>query len=161
MAGSLLSLLRELAKREVDHIVVGGMAGVLHGAPVVTADVDIVHRRTDDNVARLLRLLEDIDARLRHDDRDLKPTASHLQGQGHVLLVTSLGPLDVLCQLGDEGYEELIAQTVEMDLGAGYRCRVLGLAKLIKLKEGSGREKDKLALPTLRATLSEKQRSGN
>jgi len=43
VTGSLLTLLRELSRRNVEYIVVGGMAGVLHGAPVVTADLDIVH----------------------------------------------------------------------------------------------------------------------
>ena len=160
MSGSLLTLLRELARREIDFIVVGGMAGVLHGAPVVTADVDIVHRRTDDNVAKLLALLEDINATFRSDSRRLKPNASHLQGKGHILLMTSLGPLDVLCELAGEGYDELVADSVEMDLGRAHRCRVVELKKLILLKELAGREKDKLALPTLRATLAEKQRSG-
>jgi hypothetical protein len=35
-------------------VVIGGMAGVLHGAPIATKDLDIVHRRTPENVGRLL-----------------------------------------------------------------------------------------------------------
>ncbi|MGH9414400.1 MAG: hypothetical protein ACRD0Y_11780 [Terriglobales bacterium] len=34
---------------------------VLHGAPIHTQDVDIVHRRDPDNIARLLRLLQPAD----------------------------------------------------------------------------------------------------
>jgi len=160
VSGSLLALLRELSRREIEYVVVGGMAGVLHGAPVVTADVDIVHKRTDENVEKLLALLSDVGATFRTDSRGLKPNATHLQGKGHVLLMTSLGPLDVLCELGSEGYEELVDETVEMDLGEGQRCRVINLQKLIALKESAGRDKDKVALPTLRATLAEKQRTG-
>lgn len=74
--------------------------------------------------------------------------------------ITSLGPLDVLCEVSDQSYATLIGDSVEMDLGKGQRCRVVSLATLIALKEAAGREKDKLALPTLRATLEEKQRSG-
>lgn len=80
MSGSLLTLLRELARREIDFIVVGGMAGVLHGAPVVTADVDIVHRRTDDNVGKLLALLEDINATFRSDSRSAETERVALAG---------------------------------------------------------------------------------
>jgi hypothetical protein len=58
MTTSLLTLLRTLSGRDVDYIVVGGLAGVLHGAPVVTADLDIVHSRAASNVARLLTVLE-------------------------------------------------------------------------------------------------------
>lgn len=160
MSGSLLKLLRELSRREIEYVVVGGMAGVLHGAPVVTADVDIVHCRSDENVAKLLGLLTELNATFRNDTRGLRPSASHLQGRGHVLLVTTLGPLDVLCEVSEEGYETLIGDSVEMSLGEGLRCQVVNLKKLIALKESAGRQKDKLALPTLRATLAEKNRMG-
>lgn len=160
MSGSLLRLLRELSRREIEYVVVGGMAGVLHGAPVVTADVDIVHCRSDENVEKLLGLLTDLNATFRNDSRGLKPNASHLKGSGHVLLVTTLGPLDVLCEVSEENYETLIGDRVEMSLGEGLWCQVVGLAKLIALKESAGRQKDKLALPTLRATLAEKERTG-
>jgi len=33
------------------------MAGVLRGAPVLTLDLDLVHRRTPENVKRLLQVL--------------------------------------------------------------------------------------------------------
>ena len=37
----------------VDFILVGGLSAVVQGAPVTTIDVDIVHSRTEDNLARL------------------------------------------------------------------------------------------------------------
>jgi hypothetical protein len=61
---SLLTLLRTRSGRDVDYIVVGGMAGVLHGAPVVTADLDIVHSRAAPNVARLLTVHRGASGRL-------------------------------------------------------------------------------------------------
>ena len=78
---------RELSRRNVEYIVVGGMAGVLHGAPVVTADLDIVHRRTQENVAKLLELLNELQAIFRGDDRRLKPNESHLLDQLEVKVV--------------------------------------------------------------------------
>ncbi len=50
-------ILRLLASRQVEAIVVGMAAGILRGAPLTTEDVHIVHRRTPDNVARLLGVL--------------------------------------------------------------------------------------------------------
>jgi hypothetical protein len=41
---NLVELLRCLVRGNVECILVGGMAGVMRGAPVVTADVDVVHR---------------------------------------------------------------------------------------------------------------------
>ncbi|MEZ4293931.1 MAG: hypothetical protein R3B70_03060 [Polyangiaceae bacterium] len=44
---------RSLQEAGVELVVVGGTAAVLQGAPVVTFDLDIVHRRTPENVSRL------------------------------------------------------------------------------------------------------------
>jgi hypothetical protein len=44
----------------VELIVVGMTARVLEGAPTTTLDVDIVHRRTRENVARLLSALAEL-----------------------------------------------------------------------------------------------------
>jgi hypothetical protein len=55
-------ILRLLATNEVEFVVVGMTAGVLQGAPVTTIDLDVVHRRDPENVARLLRVLRNLDA---------------------------------------------------------------------------------------------------
>jgi hypothetical protein len=152
-------ILELLAAAEVEFIVVGMTAGVLHGAPVTTVDLDILHRRTPDNVARLLRALEELDAVYRHDPRKLRPRESHLGGPGHQLLTTIHGDLDCLGAI-DEGrrYEELLEQAVEMSLSSGRVIRVLTMPALIEAKERSGRPKDLAALPVLRATLDELRR---
>jgi hypothetical protein len=54
----------------VEFVVVGMTAGILQGAPATTADVDVVHRRTPENVARLLHVLAAI---YRRDPRRLRP----------------------------------------------------------------------------------------
>jgi len=152
-------ILRLLAENEVEFIVVGMAAGILHGAPVTTVDLDLVHRRTRDNVGRLLRVLSDLDATYRHDPRRLRPGESHLIGPGHQLLATTYGDLDCLGTIDeDRGYDELLPLSVEMALGEGRTVRVLTLQALIELKERAGRPKDLAALPVLRATLDETRR---
>src|SRR5208337_1698801 len=89
-------ILRLLATHDVEFIVVGMTAGVLHGAPVTTVDLDIVHRRSPANIARLLGVLGEIDAIYRHDPRHLRPQQSHLASPGHQLLTTVYGDLDCL-----------------------------------------------------------------
>lgn len=158
MSGSLLSLLRILSSRDIEYVVVGGMAGVLHGAPVVTTDLDIVHRRSDKNVTALLTVLSELHAVFRADPRKLSPTASQLMGTGHLLLVTDQGPLDVLCEVQSQGYDELMGATESVRLGNELTAQIVTLEKLIELKEGAGRPKDQQALPILRATLAELKR---
>ena len=152
-------ILRLLAAGDVEFVVVGMAAGILHGAPVTTVDVDVVHCRSPENVARLLRVLAELDAVYRHDPRRLRPDESHLVGPGHQLLTTTLGDLDCLGTIDqDRGYEELLDQTVKMSLGGGQTVRVLSLPALIEAKERSGRPKDLAVLPVLRATLDEAKR---
>jgi hypothetical protein len=152
-------ILRLLAEHDVEFVVVGMTAGILHGAPVTTVDLDVVHRRSPENVARLLRVLAELGAVYRHDPRQLRPAESHLLGPGHQLLSTAHGDLDCLGTIDqDRGYEELLGQTEEMQLKGGRTVRVLSLAALIEAKERSGRPKDLAVLPVLRATLDEVKR---
>lgn len=48
-------ILRLLAAGDIEFLVVGMTAGILHGAPVTTVDLDVVHRRSPENVARSIR----------------------------------------------------------------------------------------------------------
>ncbi|HOU90018.1 MAG TPA: hypothetical protein PLU22_03185 [Polyangiaceae bacterium] len=143
----------------IELIVVGGTAAVLLGVPLVTEDLDVVHRRTDVNVDRLLAWLQAHEAYHRFDlaQRRLPVTRESLLGSGHVNLQTSVGKLDLLCELGPgEGYEELLADTIV--LTGPVPVRVLDLPRLIQVKAAAGRAKDRLALPLLIATLDERRR---
>ncbi|MGB5268484.1 MAG: hypothetical protein WBN30_17960, partial [Polyangiales bacterium] len=110
MTADVGELLRRLSKAGVEFIVVGGAAAVLHGAPITTEDLDIVHRRTPDNVARLKALLDDLRAHVRElANRRLPVSKSALAGEGHVLVTTALGPLDCLGTIVEgRGFEELL-----------------------------------------------------
>jgi|NGEPerStandDraft_6_1074524.scaffolds.fasta_scaffold112544_2 hypothetical protein len=159
---SFLTALRALHEGGVKFVIVGGLAAVLNGAPVNTLDLDIVPARDEANVARLLRVLDALDAIYRmQPDRRLKPDASHLSSPGHHNLITNCGPLDVLGTIGGGlGYEDLLPHTVEMETGGGVRVRVLNLATIVALKEELAGEKDLAVLPILRRTLEQKQRPG-
>jgi len=156
----ITALLDELSSVGVEFIVVGGAAGVIHGAPVTTKDLDIVHRRSPENIARLMRVLGDIGAHFWPDpaQRRLPPRDSDLAGHGQLNLQTRMGRLDVLCELNDQrGYEELLAHTEEVPMGAAL-VRLLDLPTLIEVKAAAGRLKDRMVLPALIATLEERKK---
>jgi hypothetical protein len=146
----------------VEFLVVGGLAAVLNGAPINTWDVDVVHSRDAANIARLLPVLESLEAIYRiQPERRLRPTESYLVSPGHQNLITRFGPLDLLGTIGRNlNYEDLLPHSVEMDIGEGIRIRVLDLETLIAIKEELGGEKDRAMLPTLRRTLEEKKKLG-
>jgi hypothetical protein len=127
---------------------------------VDTFDVDVVHSRDIDNVARLLRVLEALDAVYRMQlERRLKPTASHLSSAGHQNLITRYGPLDLLGTIGRNlAYRDLIPHSIELNIGEGLRIRVLNLETLIAIKEELNGEKDRAVLPVLQRTLEEKRK---
>jgi hypothetical protein len=149
-------LLRRLSDAGVEFIVVGGAAAVLHGAPITTEDLDIVHRRSAENVSRLKTLLDELDACVRElANRRLPPQQSALLGEGHVLLSTRLGPLDCLGTLIDgRGFEELVSHS-ESIVDEGAEFLVVDLPTLIEIKTKTGRAKDRLMLPVLIALAEE------
>jgi hypothetical protein len=152
-------ILHLLAEADVEVIIVGMMAGVLQGAPLTTGDVDILHRRTPENVQRLLGVLRKIRAVYRHDPRRLSPGESHLLGPGHQLLESQFGDLDCLGTIDDgKTYDDLIGFAAPIDVGGEHPLYVLDLETLIEVKRRAGRPKDIAALPVLQATLEERQR---
>lgn len=145
-----------LARAKVEFVVVGMASAILQGAPMLTNDLDIVHRRTQENVNRLLQVLTELDAVYRTDRRRLPPKASILLGPGHNLFSTRTGDLDCLGTIDEGlGYEELERDSIQIDLGDGVHCRALALERVIEVKRRAGRPKDLAALPVLIATADE------
>lgn len=146
------ALLKELVDAAVEFIVVGGVAAVLHGAPTTTQDLDIIHRQAPDNVRRLHRVLQKLDARYRDPlGRGLRPSEAELSGSGQLNLSTQLGPIDPLCQLHDgRGYDDLVDHS-ELMTDDDLTIRVIDLDTLIQIKTSTGRAKDRLLVPVLLA----------
>ena len=153
-AGADLSAILEgLIEAGVEFILVGGLAAVVQGAPVTTLDIDIVHNRSSENIARLLAFLKSIDAvHRRPDNRVVTPKKEDISGTGNALFTTRLGPLDVLAVI-EEGraYQDLLEHTVEIEF-RGHTVRVLKLKTLVELKRTSRDPKDKQRLPVLEET---------
>ncbi len=155
-----LGLLRTLLRHGVEFFVVGGVAAQLEGAPIVTFDLDVLFDKSPENLSRLLAALREINARYRDPaGRHIEPDLEKLATMRLHLLVTDLGPLDVLGSIGDGlGYQDLVDRTVVFELGE-ERVLVLELAAVIETKEQANRDKDRAMLPVLRQTLAMKGRS--
>lgn len=159
MSPKFLELLRLLTRERVDFIVVGGVAAILEGVPITTLDLDVVVDRKPENLSRLLAALQSIQARYRDPaGRTIEPSLDKLSNFRLHLLLTELGPLDVLGEIGEDvTYESLLPSTHCKQVG-DLQVRVLGLARLIELKESADREKDRAMLPVLRRTFELKSR---
>ncbi len=150
----LSAILEGLAKADVRFILVGGLAAVVQGAPVTTMDVDIVHDRSAENVSKLFRFLESIDAVYRRpDDEIVLPNESDFSQMGHVLLSTRLGPLDILAVVEEnKTYEDLVGHTLNIQF-RGHSIQVLDLRTLVELKRSSNDPAERQRLAVLEETL--------
>jgi hypothetical protein len=153
-----LRLIEALVRNDVRFIVVGGVAAVLQRVPVNTQDFDLVHDRAADNVSKLLAVLNELQAVFRDDPRNLRPNESHLSGPGQLLLQSGNLKFDVLGAIEPGGsYGDLLPTSEVLDVG-GFAVRVLKLEKLIDIKRGLPRPKDKLMLMQLEAALEERSK---
>ena len=157
------SVVRLLGRHRVRYVVIGGLAAVTHGAPLITQDIDICYARDDANLRRLARALIEIHSQLRGADRDLRVRldAKTLRAGDAFTLTTDMGWLDLLgAPAGTDGYEDLARTADAFDL-FGYRVLVASVEDLIRMKRASGRPKDLLALEELGALRDELSSRGS
>lgn len=153
MTPSFRAILEVLNKHQVEYIVVGGVAAVIHGAPITTFDLDTLVRLDQENAERLLQALSELEARYREHQTLLKPTLHDILAGGHMLLMTRAGPLDVLGFIGDgQRYEDLKSSSSEVGMNFGT-LRVLKLEELIRQKKALGRSKDRAVADLLEEVL--------
>jgi hypothetical protein len=60
-----VALLTALDRNKVEFVVVGGAAAIAHGSARLTQDLDIVYRRSPDNLDCLVKALADLKPYLR------------------------------------------------------------------------------------------------
>lgn len=54
------AILRTLQRHDVEFLLIGGIAGVLHGSPTMTNDLSICHSRDPENLKRLAAALTEL-----------------------------------------------------------------------------------------------------
>ncbi|ODS59229.1 MAG: hypothetical protein ABS36_01890 [Acidobacteria bacterium SCN 69-37] len=154
-------LLKQLLDTGVEFILVGGLAGNVHGAARATYDVDIVYRRTPDNLRRLTDALAPLQPYLRGAPPGL-PFVLDVETLARGLnftLRTTLGDLDLLGEVTGGGtFDALVSDTIGITL-FGVECRCVSLETLIRLKQAAGRPKDLEALAELEAMYEEQDRA--
>ncbi len=157
---------------------VGGVAVVVHGASLMTNDLDILYRLGPENVARLLAAFDELDAVAWGDPRRLRFTAAHLDNRRfgadrrverpaarerrrqatepsnrHHLTETKAGRIDALGSLGRDAdvlYEDVIADAIEAE-AFGVRFACISLPRLIAVKRELARPRDLVAVQELEA----------
>jgi hypothetical protein len=152
------AILSRLKEQKVEFVIIGGLCGVLHGASLVTLDLDICCRFNRENLRRLEAAVKDLHPRHRLTANKLPfELTNHLcDTLKNVYLNTDFGILDCLSEvLGVGGYEEVWRQSVPHSLSYG-EFRILNLEALIAAKSAVGRGKDLDAVKLLLAIKERK-----
>lgn len=150
-------LLAVLTHGGVEFIVIGGFAATAHGSAHVTVDLDVVYRRSADNLGRLAEALGPLHPYLRGAPPGLpfRLDPDTLRQGLNFTLVTRAGDLDLLGEATGGGtYEALLPHSEVRDVG-GLECRFADLPTLIRLKRAAGRPKDLERIAELEALRQE------
>jgi len=137
------AILEILRRHDVRFLVVGGIAGRLHGSARMTEDLDICYSRTTDDLDRLAAALAELDISLRGADPGLpfRPDARTLRSGLNFTFDTRYGPFDCLGEASGYTYEVLVpnAERAQLD---GLDVLVVSLDDLIRMKRAAGRPQD-------------------
>lgn len=146
-------LLQCLSDAEIDFVIVGGFAAMLHGSALLTRDLDVCAVLTDETVAKLRDALREQNPTHRFTSQRLSFLDNPDPGVPlkNLYLQTQLGPVDFLTSITGVGdFQRVRRSSIEIEL-FGKRCRVISIEDLISAKEALGRDKDRLAAKELRA----------
>lgn len=155
------SLLELLVRSGVEFIVIGGAAATAHGSVRLTLDLDVVYRRTAENISRLAEAVGRHKPYLRGAPQGLpfRWDVETIKRGLNFTLETDLGNLDLLGEVtGGGNYDQLLPHT-ERKLIYDVECRCISLKKLIEVKRAAGRPKDLEAVAELEALFVERKKT--
>ena len=155
------ALIRLLGHHGVRYVLIGGLAAVTHGAPLVTQDVDICAARDQGNLDSWPRALREVHAELRGAPQGLafRLHAPNLASHERLSFTTDVGWIDIMATpAGTTGYDDL-SRTAEVFTLFGHRVMVASVEDLIRMKREAGRPKDLRVVEELGALREEIERS--
>ena len=145
-------ILSRLNAHRLDFILVGGLAGIVHGYSGGTNDIDIVIPQNDETIQRLMNFLQAEKVQLRLSE---PPYGANIEWNDPeffrfrdvVNLLTEYGPCDILFSVtGIGNYEDILPRSEIWEIG-DLSVRVASLQDIIVSKEAADRSKDRSALP--------------
>lgn len=158
----LTELIAALTHNAVDFVVIGGVAAQLHQLPMpATVDLDITPSRSPENLVRLAKVFDEIDAALatageygtwfpRH------PISNWAQYET-LHLITKFGLLDLVFKPdgSTKGFDELVNSSALIRL-ENMGVHVISIEKWLELKAATNREKDSLHIDLFKKSRGEK-----
>ncbi|MBZ0116284.1 MAG: hypothetical protein K8H88_04800 [Sandaracinaceae bacterium] len=133
---------------------IGGLAGIAQGAGWPTYDADVVIETEDDNYARVVAALDELQAVYDTPHQPpIRPDLGRMRSlTGPQLFRTRHGRLDVLKEAGGETYATLVVDAAEV-LQHGHLVRCASLEALLRMKRAAKRPKDAAGIAAIEAAI--------
>ncbi len=153
---TFLKVVDALEKAEVEYVLIGGYAVIIHGFPRFTEDMDLFVRLEQDNVARLRYALDDVfhDASLQEltvEEIDQYPVIRYGAPNGFVI--------DVIARIGEMyAFEDIEHEIIEID---GHQLHIATPEMLYKMKQGTVRPQDNLDAAFLKKLILQRRDGGD
>jgi predicted nucleotidyltransferase len=148
----LEKLANVLNRHQVSWVLIGGMAVTLYGAAYLTADCDLAFEKSQENLLRLKAALEELGARpVRAADTGSFELDFSVLLAPFMHLKTEAGPVDLINRLPNiDSYEELYRNALVVEV-EGVQIRLASIDDIIRLKTGTGRDRDQLHISMLQS----------
>ena len=143
-----IRVMEALNRQRVTYIVVGALGRVIHGSDEITDGIDIVPSTRDENLRRLARALDDLNAR--RADGVALALERDLARRPVLELQTDAGQLKIVPEpAGTRGYDDLRRAARREPLGRGLRPSVASIGDHARMLAALDREQDCQPLLTL------------
>lgn len=143
-----IKVIDALEKHEVDYVLIGGVAVILHGMQRLTSDVDFFIKIVPENLEKLRRALYSI-----YDDPSIEEiTLNELNDYPVIRYGTPNGfYIDIMARLGEVAtYESLKYEVINYN---SIKIKIATPGTLYELKKATLRDKDKIDAVFLRELI--------
>lgn len=150
-------IFREFQKLKVKYILVGGLAVNLLGSLRNTADMDILVEMTDENLAKIVKILkkmkyhvkQPVDPMMVADEKTRKDWISNKHMKAfNFYKEDELKEVDIILS-SPVSYQDAVKNVSKIKSGS-ITISVISIDDLIKMKRRAGRDIDKLDIKTLK-----------
>ena len=153
---NFINVLKAFDEFQVEYILIGGVALVLHGMERLTRDVDIFVRNESKNIERLQNALQSVF----QDESINEITMNELNKYSVIRYGTPMGfNIDLISKIGKAfSFEDLAFEIINHQ---NITIRIATPETLLKLKKDTIRERDKIDSLFLKELIHSKKKKKN
>jgi acylphosphatase len=159
MQNDLLNLVDRLSDASVEFVIIGGLAGIIHGLARTNQNIEVCCKFTPENLLKLFAAIKNANPvhRMSPNRPVLVLNSQNADKFKNLYLDTDIGQLNCLGEVqGIGNFDEVCKNAISVQVG-GKNYQVLSLDALIKSKKSLNRPTDKQDVLQLQAIKQSQQ----